>query len=357
MDKQPFPSQNPQGMPVKTVKIPVQRPVAPMPAGAPVRMVKMPVAPHPAGAPVRMVKVPAAPHPAGAPMPKAPAAQVLRRPAAPPAAPMPHPAAPRVEEAAAPAREAPRLLPLPNDILFRARKLKTPEEKLVLFSFCLRMWAENMQTRGRLRVPALKFRIPASPEELAAAHLSENEDFLETIKDDALTLIPLMPALRRLHESSVPVGRLLDEESDRLAARRPLSAEDQLCLLLLLIKIDLRIERCKEEKAEIRRRQKQDIDAVRLLEEEQRNLQRVFVRAIERKKFPVDAEKLVRNYFTYAKKEPKKAYKVLTTNPFYYSPVIMEKIPSKCFGLVKPTAADAEAINKKLASFLKNLKA
>lgn len=394
MDKQPFSQQNPQGFPVKTVKMPVKRPVAPVPP-APVRTVKMPVAPHPAGAPVRMVKVPVAPRPAGTPVPPTPPARPLSRPAAPAVAPAARPApqpavrpapqpvsrpvsqpapqpapqpavrpmtAPR--PASVPPQEEPaessapvRKIPLPSDILAQARKLKYPEEKLVFFSFCLRMWAEKMQDQGRLHMPALRFRIPESPEELAAAHPAENEDFLEMIKDDALTLIPLMPALRRLNESSVPVGRLLDAESARLSKQRPIPVEDQLCLLLLLIKIDLQIEMCKEDKREIRRRQKKDVEAIRILEEEQKNLQRVFVKAIERKKFPVDAEKLVRNYFTFAKKEPKNAYKLLTTNPFFFSPVIMEKIPSKCFGLVKPTAADAEAINKKLASFLKNLKA
>ena len=97
------------------------------------------------------------------------------------------------------------------------------------------------------------------------------------------------------------------------------------------------------------------INNIKQSEKETNDLKKRFITAIERKKFPVDAQKLVDNYFNLAKKDPKKAYQTLITNPLFFSPIQLEKMPKKMFG--KPSAAEASAVNKRLASFLKGLKA
>ena len=93
-----------------------------------------------------------------------------------------------------------------------------------------------------------------------------------------------------------------------------------------------------------------------VIEEGERALKQRFIQAIERRRFPVNARKLINNYFNLSRKEPDKAYHTLITNPLYFSPIQMERLPKKFFGLVKPGPKDAAAVNKRLASYLKSLK-
>ena len=82
-----------------------------------------------------------------------------------------------------------------------------------------------------------------------------------------------------------------------------------------------------------------------------------YVEAIEEKNFPINAEKLINNYFKTAQKDPEGAYQVLIQTPATYAPIDFSKVKSKFFGLIKVKPTDGYKINKMIGNFLKKLKA
>ena len=85
--------------------------------------------------------------------------------------------------------------------------------------------------------------------------------------------------------------------------------------------------------------------------------QHKFVEAIKKKNFPIDAERLISNYFRVAQKDMDGAYKALTTNPAIFAPIDFAKIKPRFFGLIKVTPKDGIRLNIKIGNFLKKLKA
>lgn len=359
MENTPPAYPNPQKAPVKMIKVPVKRPVG----APPVRMIKVPAGAKPnpqGGAPVRMVKMPVPPAPARVAQPPASsvslsqtAPEPVQRPAVVPSA---------YEQESVAEQETfgktnfPNKMPLPKNIVRAVAKLKYPEQKMVAFSLYLRMWAESLAQEGRFQMPSLLFPVPKTTEELENFQL-KHEDVLTMLQKDAFTLVSCFPRLKQIHESTVPVADLLERENGKLEQKRKLSREEQFGMALLLVKIDFEIFLKKEEEKEIREFQRKGIDFIQQTEKRQKKLQNRFIKEIQKKGFPVDAEKLVKNYLTFAKKEPEKAYTLLTTNPFYFSPILMEKKTAKGTVPVKIKPEEAKDINKKLAAFLKKMKA
>ncbi|NCB49294.1 MAG: hypothetical protein EOM53_01255 [Alphaproteobacteria bacterium] len=72
---------------------------------------------------------------------------------------------------------------------------------------------------------------------------------------------------------------------------------------------------------------------------------------IKEKGFPVDADLLIKNYLTFASKNPSFARKILFSNPCYFAP--LKTADEKGNILIKPK--DTLKRNKALASFLKDL--
>ena len=87
-------------------------------------------------------------------------------------------------------------------------------------------------------------------------------------------------------------------------------------------------------------------------ENETESLINAFAEKIKNAKFHVDAKALIRNYFKMLKKDEKKAWEVLTTNPAYFSPIQTQNEQGKV--VLTPKQAIEE--NNKLANFLKTLK-
>lgn len=96
-----------------------------------------------------------------------------------------------------------------------------------------------------------------------------------------------------------------------------------------------------------------------LYEEHQRRQQRMktYIEAIKAQNFPIDAERLVANYFKTVKKDPEGAQKMLENNPAVYAPIQVDKLPARFFGMIKPKPEDGIRVNKEIGKFLKNLKA
>lgn len=94
-------------------------------------------------------------------------------------------------------------------------------------------------------------------------------------------------------------------------------------------------------------------------EEHQRRVDKInkYIAAIRKKDFPIDAERLVMNYFKTSRKDADGAYQMLTNNPATFSPIVISKIKARFFGMIKAKPEDGIRINKELGKFLKNLKA
>lgn len=84
--------------------------------------------------------------------------------------------------------------------------------------------------------------------------------------------------------------------------------------------------------------------------------QQRFVEALKKKEFPIDADRLISNYFRVAQKDADGAYKALTSNPAIFAPIDFSKIKPRFFGLVKVSPKDGIRVNKEIADFLKNVK-
>ena len=82
-----------------------------------------------------------------------------------------------------------------------------------------------------------------------------------------------------------------------------------------------------------------------------------FIEEIRKQNFPIDAERLVNNFFKTARKDPDGAKQILENNPATYAPIQVEKIPPRLFGLIKAKPEDGIRVNKEIGKFLKNLKA
>lgn len=83
---------------------------------------------------------------------------------------------------------------------------------------------------------------------------------------------------------------------------------------------------------------------------------RKYIVAIEKKMFPINAERLIGNYFKTALKDPEGSFEALINNPAMFAPIEINKIKSRFFGMIKPTPHDGIIYNRKIGNFLKKLK-
>ena len=82
----------------------------------------------------------------------------------------------------------------------------------------------------------------------------------------------------------------------------------------------------------------------------------LFIKKIKEQNFPIDADRLMNNYFKAAQKDAKGAFEALTKNPALFSPIEFNKIKPKFFGLIKVAPEDGIKINQKIGAFIKKLK-
>ncbi len=95
-----------------------------------------------------------------------------------------------------------------------------------------------------------------------------------------------------------------------------------------------------------------------IYQEHQERINRInkYIKAIEEKKFPINAERLINNYFKTAQKDPDGAYQVLTKNPAVFAPIDVSKIRPRFFGMIKPTPQDGIRVNIEIGEFIRKLK-
>ena len=95
-----------------------------------------------------------------------------------------------------------------------------------------------------------------------------------------------------------------------------------------------------------------------VVEEHQRRKEQMdkYIAAIEAKQFPINAQRLITNYFRTSRKDAEGAFKVLTNNPATFAPIEVSKIKDRFFGMIKAKPEDGIRINRELGNFLKKLK-
>lgn len=253
-------------------------------------------------------------------------------------------------------RVAPFHYEIPDDIMDRIEARKKIPEKLLLLYIYARLLAQEFAKKQGIPFPKMYVDLPKDNFEALSLLEYVDDDLYTAVIKDFAEIAQFIPGLPRVMNSQTPIDQLIDEEVDRVSDQEFLSPSQQIVLSFLLVLADMRMVQEKLDVNEIKDDLLNDRDEIRQDIEEEEDIKRQFVKAIVSKHFPVDAKKLIDNYFNFSKKDPNKAYQLLITNPVYFSPIILEKMPKKFFGLKKAGPKDALAVNKKLASFLKNLK-
>ncbi len=137
-----------------------------------------------------------------------------------------------------------------------------------------------------------------------------------------------------------------------------LNDTDMQLVVISYIEILINIEICESQYEQMKEVIKKNKIKKELYEEYQMMQKRrlVFIEKIKAQKFPIDAEKLINNYFKAAQKDPKGAFEALIKNPAMFTPIQFDKIKAKFFGLIKVTPEDGIKYNRKIGEFIKNLK-
>lgn len=137
-----------------------------------------------------------------------------------------------------------------------------------------------------------------------------------------------------------------------------LSDQNLQLAIISYVEILIDIENCEityEQKRLIAQRRRIERE---LYEEYQRRRERKlkFIEEVKKRNFPIDADRLINNYFKTSSKDAKGAYEALIKNPAVYAPIEFHKIKPRFFGLLKVTPKDGIRENHRLGEFLKHLK-
>lgn len=147
-------------------------------------------------------------------------------------------------------------------------------------------------------------------------------------------------------------------DEEYLTFAESLNDTDMQLAIISYVEILINLEICEvsyEQKKEIvqKNRIKKELYDEYMELQERRTL---FIKKLKEKNFPINAEKLIGNYFKAAQKDTEGAYKALTKNPAMFSPIEFDKIRPKFFGLIKVTPEDGIKANQKIGEFIKKLK-
>lgn len=244
---------------------------------------------------------------------------------------------------------------LPEDILDALDKYKKiPQKTLILYIYA-RTYAEQVAKRGNYDFPPMLVNMPQDTLDLKELVEDIDEEFYNAILSDFLELAPFIKGMSRVISTKAPLEQLIQAELRRLDDQE-MTYADQIILAYLSLMIDMVKIKTRMDMQDIDDEVEEIIDEIKEMEEEEKDIKNRLVTMIEKKHFPVDARKLVNNYFNLARKDPDKAFETLTTNPLFFSPIQLERLPKKLFGLIKPSAKDAIIVNKQMAAFFKKLK-
>ncbi len=175
------------------------------------------------------------------------------------------------------------------------------------------------------------------------------------IAEDALTGWDIILKVHPLHTLNISPNAN-DEDLLDFAEK---TTDDTLQLAIIsYVEILIEMEGCEISYDERRLKAQRKKIEKEIYQEHQDRINRInkYIKAIEEKKFPINAERLVNNYFKTAQKDPDGAYQVLTKNPAVFAPIDVSKIPPRFFGMIKPTPQDGIRVNIEIGEFIRKLK-
>lgn len=245
---------------------------------------------------------------------------------------------------------------LPDNILEEVEKHKRVTDKLLVLYVYARTYTQRVAKQEGYAYPKMMIELPDDNYQAAELLDEVNNDMLVAMLDDFTEMAPFIMGMERVMANKTPLEKIAQIEMARIQDQDSLSVAQQILISYILIMLDMQIINEKLDLMDVEDEQKRIIEEIRETEDGERALKQRFIQAIERRRFPVNARKLINNYFNLSRKEPDKAYHTLITNPLFFSPIQMERLPKKFFGLIKPGPKDAAAVNKRLASYLKSLK-
>ena len=205
----------------------------------------------------------------------------------------------------------------------------------------INIYKQLYQYRDMLKgSPALTFDVAT----MTSDSIANSFDAIKT------QIVPVIAYLLGLRGTDLPVATMIDQLNRHYK-------KDDFWRNLWLNYIEL----CQEEDEEKLAEQQQQIQSQGLsLYEKLRNFQRrrkeiidSFASKMAPENFPVNAERLFRNYLNMADLDAQKAWDVLIENPAFFSPIIVEDENGKRILSI----ADAKDINKKIGAFVKKIKA
>lgn len=164
--------------------------------------------------------------------------------------------------------------------------------------------------------------------------------------------------LRQIFPDTIGRFRVSSSDEEFLNFAETLRNQDLQLAVISYVEILIDMESCElTYQAKLLKYQEKHIK--RLLYEEyleRKERQRRFVEAVEKKNFPIDAERLISNYFRVAQKDIDGAFTALTTNPAIFAPIDFAKIKPRFFGLLKVTPKDGIRVNLEIGKFMKKVK-
>ncbi|MBP5534801.1 MAG: hypothetical protein J6Y03_04775 [Alphaproteobacteria bacterium] len=159
------------------------------------------------------------------------------------------------------------------------------------------------------------------------------------------------------------ISYLLGLSGDKLSVKTMMDSllkhytKDDFWRKLLLDYIEIKQEE-DEAELEIKREkiQKEGLslnEKIREFQKQRKDLIRRFSEKIEPEKFPIDVQRMFKNYLHMADLDAEKAWDALITNPAFFSPIIVEDENGNRILSVE----SAKEINKKIGAFIKKMKA
>lgn len=174
-----------------------------------------------------------------------------------------------------------------------------------------------------------------------------------------------------VNDASLCWDVMLQAFPERLSTLNPLSSDEEFLnfaeglsdqnlqlAIISYVEILIDIENCEITYEEKRLKAQRKRIERELYEEYQRRRERKlkFIEEVKKRNFPIDADRLITNYFKTSNKDAKGAYEALVKNPAVYAPIEINKIKPRFFGLLKVTPKDGIRENHRLGEFLKRLK-
>lgn len=254
------------------------------------------------------------------------------------------------EELAASISDDSRPLPDPDQPEDEFAQALYPEERQLFEAFVnFRKAVYALADNAKLERPQLNF----SAQQIYRRYRPSRDT---SLNDDIYNAWTLMLAAQPVRLSNLP-PKATDEQILEYAEKT--SDENLQMALISYVEILIELEGCeiaynmRKAKSERRKIEKA------IYEEHKRRQERMkaYIEAIKKQDFPIDAERLVTNYFKTAKKDPDGAQKMLENNPATFAPIQIDKLKPRFFGMIKPKPEDGIRVNKEIGKFLKDLKA